>query len=143
MVYELKTKENNADVLTFLDTIEDIQKKEESLQILDIMTRISGKPAKMWGKSIIGFGSYHYKYDSWQEGDFMRVGFSPRKANISIYIIPGYQFESMKEILNRLGKHKTSKGSCLYIKKLSDIDLKVLEEVISFGLDEMQKKYPE
>ena len=92
----------------------------------------------MWGTSIIGYGRYEYKYESGREGEFMMTGFSPRKANSTIYIMPGYQ--DLSEMLEQLGKHKTGK-SCLYINKLTDVDLDVLEEIIKFGLDYMRSKY--
>ncbi len=92
----------------------------------------------MWGTSIIGYGRYEYKYESGREGEFMMTGFSPRKTSSTIYIMPGYQ--DLSEMLDRLGKHKTGK-SCLYINKLSDVDLDVLEEIINFGLDYMRNKY--
>ena len=93
----------------------------------------------MWGDAIVGFGKYHYKYASGQEGDNFRVGFSPRKQNLVVFIMPGYTDYS--EILQRLGKHRTSK-SCVYINKLADIDLNVLEELIGAGLADMANKYP-
>ena len=94
----------------------------------------------MWGPAIVGFGQYHYRYDSGREGDFMRTGFSPRKANMAVYIMPGYSDHSA--ILARLGKHKSGK-SCLNINKLADVDLDVLEELIRAGLADMAEKYPE
>ena len=93
----------------------------------------------MWGPSIIGYGRYHYRYKSGREGDFLATGFSPRKANLSIYIMPGYQDYS--EILNRLGKHKLGK-SCLYVNKLADIDLEVLAELIRAGLQDLDRVWP-
>lgn len=103
-----------------------------------MMERLSGETPKMWG-SIVGFGDYHYKYESGREGDFFRTGFSPRAQNITLYIMPGYH--DLDEKLSRLGKHKLGK-SCLYIKRLSDVDEDVLEEIVAFGLSEMDKKYP-
>lgn len=141
MSYELKTKLNDASVTKFLNTIEDTQKKEDSFKILDIFTEITWESAKMWWNSIIGFGTYHYKYASGQEGDWMRTGFSPRKTALTLYIMPGYQFDEMEDLLWKLGKYKTGK-SCLYIKKLSDIDLKVLKQIIEWGWNDMKKKYP-
>ena len=104
------------------------------------MRRITGWDARMWGPSIVGFGQYHYTYESGREGDFMRTGFSARKANLVVYILPGYT--DFSEILTRLGKHKLGK-SCLYINKLTDVDLAVLEELIRAGLADMAEKYPE
>jgi hypothetical protein len=125
--YELKTKVNDTSVVDFLNSIENQKKREESFQILDLLSVISGDEPKMWGSSIIGFGSYHYKYASGQEGDWMKVGFSPRKQKFSIYIMSG--FEKLEQHLSKLGKYKIGKG-CLYVNKLADIDLKVLEALV-------------
>lgn len=141
-MYKLKTKLNNASVTKFLNTIEDTQKREDSFKVLDIFTHITWEQAKMWWASIIGFGTYHYKYASGQEWDWMRTGFSPRKNALTLYIMPGYQFEEMGALLSKLGKYKTGK-SCLYIKKLSDIDLKALEQIIQWAWDDMKRRYPE
>ena len=141
MAYELKTQLNDANIKDFLDTVEDKQKREDSFQLLDIFTRLSWEEAKMWWNAIIGFWTYHYQYASGQEWDWMRTGFSPRKTALTIYIMPGYQFDEMENLLSKLGKYKTGR-SCLYIKKLADIDLQILEEIIKFGLDDMKKKYP-
>lgn len=134
-----KTTENNASVFDFLNTIENQKKKEDSKRILDLMQEISGEQPKMWGGSIVGFGSYHYKYESGREGDFMRVGFSPRKANLTLYIMPG--FERYPHLMAKLGKFKTGK-SCLYIKKLEDVDEKILINLIKSSLQYMKEKYP-
>ena len=104
-----------------------------------MMERLSGHPPKMWGPSIVGFGRYHYTYDSGREGDFLATGFSPRKANMSIYIMPGYQ--DYGALMERLGKHKLGK-SCLYVNKLADIDLEVLEELIRAGLKDLHAIWP-
>jgi len=140
MPYKLKTKLNDASVEDFLNTLGDEQKKEDSFRLLDIFTKVSTQEPKMWWSSIIGFGTYHYKYASGQEWDWMRTGFSPRKGAISLYIMPGYNFDNMQELLWKLGKYKTGK-SCLYIKRLSDVDINVLEEIITLGLKEMKEKY--
>jgi len=133
-----KTQENDADVNAFLDSVENPQRRADTKAVCELMARLSGEPAKMWGTAIIGFGNYHYKYASGREGDFMRVGVSPRKAATTVYILPGYT--DFDHILVRLGKHKKGK-SCLYINKLSDIDLAVLEELIEAGLEDMKAKY--
>lgn len=125
--YELKTKVNDQDILAFLGSIEDERKKSDSFELLDILSRLSGEEAKMWGANIIGFGSYHYKYASGQEGDWFKIGFSPRKQKFSIYIMSG--FEELKEYLDALGKHKIGKG-CLYVNKLSDIHIEVFENLV-------------
>jgi len=142
MTYELKTKINDADVKKFLDTIEDDQKKEDSLRVLEIFERISGYKAKMWWSNIVWFGTYTYKYASGQTWDWMRTWFAPRAWGLSLYIMPWYEFWNMKELMSKLWKHKAWR-SCINIKKLSDIDLKVLEKIIKAWLDDMKEKYPE
>lgn len=102
------------------------------------MTRVTGYPAKMWGPSIIGFGRYHHRYDSGREGDFLLTGFSPRKANLVVYILPGY--DDISEQLGRLGKHRVGK-SCLYVNKLADVDLAVLEEIVTDAVQRMRRGY--
>jgi len=138
-VAENKTKENSASVDDFLSAVANPVRRADAITIKLMMERITGWPATMWGNAIVGFGRYHYRYDSGREGDYMRTGFSPRKENLVVYIMPGYGDYS--EQLARLGKHKTGK-SCLYINKLADVDLAVLEEVIRASLDEMAAKYP-
>lgn len=133
-----KTTETGADVDAFLETIEDAQKKADSVALRDMMERISGEPAKMWGPSIVGFGRYQYKYDSGREGEFMLTGFAPRKGNLSVYVMPG--FDRYGEELARLGKHKTAK-SCLSIKKLEDIDTGVLGEIVADSVAVMRERY--
>lgn len=125
--YELKTKVNDADVIAFLDSIEDETKKLDSFELLDLFTKLSGEEPKMWGTSIIGFGSYHYKYASGQEGDWFKIGFSPRKAKFSIYVMSG--FDDLDVYLKDLGKHKIGKG-CLYVNKLKDINMDMLEKLV-------------
>jgi len=135
---ENKTKETEASIDTFLANIKDDQKKADCLVLKSMMSRITDSPAKMWGASIVGFGTYHYKYDSGREGDFMKVGFSPRAQNVTVYIIAG--FDRYEALMSKLGKHKTGK-SCLYIKKLDDIDLDVLEELVKESYNLMTEKY--
>ncbi|MEM9839484.1 MAG: DUF1801 domain-containing protein [Pseudomonadota bacterium] len=137
---ENKTKANEASVDDYLDSIDDESKREDSRILMEILARASGEPPVMWSGSIVGFGRYHYKYDSGREGEHMLTGFAPRKAQISVYIMPG--FEPYKEQLERLGKHKTAK-SCLYIKRLSDVDLGVLEEIATDSVIRMRKAYPD
>lgn len=137
---ELKTQKNNASVSAFIDKIPDEQKREDSRKLLKIFKEATGEVPAMWGASIIGFGSYHYKSDrSSQEGDWPLTGFSPRKQNITLYIMPGAN--TYTTLLKKLGKHSTSTGSCLYIKKLSDIDSKILSEIISLSVKEMKKRH--
>lgn len=134
-----KTQPTSASVEEFLKKIEPTAKQAEAFEILKIMTQLSGFEAKLWGPSIIGFGTYHYKYESGREGDFLRVGFSPRKTALTIYIMPG--FKRFDQLMQKLGKYKTGK-SCLYIKKLDDIKIEVLKELIMESLAYMKEKYP-
>ena len=135
---ELKTKENDANVRAFIDQVEHETRRADSFKLLEMMQRLTDRPAVMWGSSIIGFGKYHYKYKSGREGEFFITGFSPRKTAMTVYIMPGYQDYS--EMLDRLGKHKIGK-SCLYINKLDDIDESVLEELITAGIAYMKANY--
>ncbi|HJQ09125.1 MAG TPA: DUF1801 domain-containing protein [Candidatus Saccharimonadales bacterium] len=135
----LKTLPNDASVEDFINTIPDETKKKDSFTLLEMFSRITDEKPKMWGSSIIGFGQYHYKSErSAQEGDWPLTGFSPRKQNLTLYFMLG--FEDHSDLLGNLGKHKTSKG-CLYIHKLSDVDLAVLEKLITDAFVSMQKQY--
>jgi len=134
-----KTVPTDAKVSDYMAAIAKDDRRADCEAILDMMARVSGESPKMWGASIVGFGEYHYKYDSGREGDAIRTGFSSRAQNISIYIMPGYQ--DFDDELARLGKHKKGK-SCLYINRLSDVDVDVLEEMIVKGLAIMDEKYP-
>jgi hypothetical protein len=136
---EPKTKVNDASVEDFLHTVEHPVKRADSFTILEMMAEITGVTPKMWGGSIVGFDTYHYVYASGREGDWPIVGFSPRKQNISLYIMPG--FTNFKPLLKKLGKHKTSKA-CLYINKLADVDLDILKELTQQSVDYMRNKYP-
>lgn len=138
--YELKTKATPVGVDEFIDTVADESKRADANKIAAMMERISGCEPKMWGPSIIGFGQYHYKYASGHEGDMARIGFSPRKAQLVLYLADG--FTGHAELMARLGKHKTGK-SCLYIKRLSDVDVAVLEQLCTESLNWMAAKYPE
>jgi hypothetical protein len=133
---ELKTKINNADVEVFLNGIEDGKRREDCFAVLELMKKITKAEPKMWGASIVGFGNYHYKYESGREGDWFISGFSPRKQNLTLYIMSG--FTRYDELLAKLGKHKTGK-SCLYINKLEDIDLDVLAEMIETSVKNVNK----
>ncbi len=135
----LKTLPNDANVEDFINTVPDEVKRNDSFALLKIFSRITGEQPKMWGTSIIGFGQYHYKSErSSQEGDWPLTGFSPRKQNLTLYFMLG--FNDYTDLLNSLGKHKTSVG-CLYINKLGDVDLKILERLIKKSFTEMKKKY--
>lgn len=136
---ELKTKKTDASVDDFLAGIDDEQRRKDSEAVLAMMKKITKAPPKMWGTSIVGFGSYHYRYASGQEGDWPLVGFSPRKQNLTVYIMAG--FDDYPELMAQLGKYKTGK-SCLYLKRLSDIDTKVLEKLIAASVKDMKERYP-
>jgi hypothetical protein len=133
-----KTKATGISVTEFMKSIEDPQKRADAKQVATIMRRTTGKRAKMWGSNIVGFGTYHYKYDSGREGDFMITGFSPRKQALTVYVMPG--FSKFAPLMKKLGKYKTGK-SCLYIRRLSDVDEKVLEKLIDGSVKLMRKKY--
>lgn len=134
---ELKTKENNADVEAFINSVQDEQKRADSKKLKEIFEEISGEPAKMWGKSIVGFGSYHYKYKSGREGEWMVAGFSPRKNALTLYLMSSYEFKGFEKELAKLGKHKTSKG-CLYLNSLADVDEKILRSIIKKTIDRVK-----
>ena len=136
---ELKTKVNDASVEAFLNTITDESKRQDAFAILAMMQEITGAEPKMWGSSIVGFGSYRYQYASGREGDWMQMGFSPRKQNLTLYI-PG-SMESYQATLAQLGKHSSGKG-CLYIKRLQDVDLTVLRQLIATSMAHVQTSQP-
>ncbi len=134
----LKTQPNDASVDDFLTGIPDERRRRETRTIKEMMQRLTGEPPTMWGPGIIGFGSYHYKYDSGREGDWFLTGVSPRKQSLTVYIMPG--FKNYDALMARLGKHKTG-VSCLYINKLDNVDLAVLEELINLSVKRMREKY--
>ena len=124
---ELKTKKNDASVETFLDGIENEKRRQDCRAVVDLMADGTGEAPAMWGDSIIGFGSYHYQYASGREGDWMATGVSPRKQNLTVYIMTG--FERHEALMKKLGRYRTGR-SCLYVKKLEDVDLDVLRELV-------------
>lgn len=137
---EPKTKETNASALDFIKHVPDKVKQEDSLALLKLFKDITGEKPKMWGTSIVGFGKYHYQSErSSQQGDWPLTGFSPRKANLTLYIMLG--LAGYSDLLKKLGKHKISGGSCLYINKLSDVDTVVLGQLIKKSFLAMKKKY--
>ncbi|MEH6948107.1 DUF1801 domain-containing protein [Bacillus sp. JJ634] len=138
-MYELKTKENDNSVIEFIETVESPKKREDAYRLLDIFTETTGFQAKMWGPSIIGFGSYHYKYKSGHEGDAPLVGFSPRKAKISLYFATGDT--TREELLKDFGKHTTGKA-CVYINKVADIDVDALKALIHQSVKFLKENYP-
>lgn len=131
---------NDASVQQYLDAIDDPQRKNDCLEIHKLMQNVSGHEGSMWGDSMVGYGSYHYKYESGREGDWFLAGFANRKQSISIYIMSG--FSRSDDLLANLGKHKTGK-SCLYINKLDDIDEEILKEMIQSSIEFIQQKYGE
>ncbi|WP_405100486.1 DUF1801 domain-containing protein [Oceanobacillus sp. FSL H7-0719] len=137
-MYEPKMKETDRDVIEFIEAVEHPKRREDAYRFLDIFTLITGKQAKMWGPSIIGFGSYHYKYDSGHEGDAPVVGFSPRKARHSLYFM--LDSTERDKLLTNFGKHKASKG-CVYVNKIEDINLEVLEELIRETVEHIDELY--
>ena len=134
-----KTVRNDGDVMAYLQSVANKRRREDSLAMLDIMREVTDLPAEMWGTSIVGFGSYHYKYDSGREGEFMLTGFAPRKQALTLYIMGGH--DRYAELFARLGKHRTGK-SCLYINKLADVDLDVLREIIAESVAFMRREHP-
>lgn len=136
---DIKTKLNDGNVISFINSIENTKRRDDAHILLELFKEVTGLEPKMWGDSIVGFGSYHYKSErSKQEGDWPLTAFSPRKQSLSIYIMPG--FDQYKGILDKIGKCKTS-VSCLYVNKLSDIDLGQLKELIRSSVAEMKKRY--
>jgi hypothetical protein len=138
---EPKTKPTEQSVESFLDKVPDEQVRDDCFSLIKLMKSVTGFSPEMWGPAIVGFGKYHYKYESGHEGDSCLAGFSPRKQNITLYIMPGFSNESAG-LLKKLGKHKAGKG-CLYIKKLEDIDTGVLEKLVKQSVNYLKKKYPD
>jgi hypothetical protein len=136
MMVELKTKLNDRSVEAFLNSVADEKKRQDCLIILELMKQVTNAVPKMWGDSIVGFGNYHYKYQSGREGEWFLTGFSPRKQNLTLYIMAG--FDRYDALLEKLGKFKTGK-SCLYIKKIEDIDLPTLRELVEQSVEHLTK----
>jgi hypothetical protein len=134
---DLKTKVNDADVEKFLDSVDNEGKRNDSYEMLKLMKQATKEEPKMWGASIIGFGSYHYKGAGGREGDWMLTGFSPRKQALTVYLMHG--MEENADLLKKLGKHKIGKG-CLYINKLDDVDRKVLKELVTVSYKRMKQQ---
>ena len=132
------TQPTDVEPADFIAAVEHPVRRADAEVLLDLMARVTGLPPQMWGPTIVGFGRYHYRTDAGREGDFMITGFSPRKANQVVYILPGY--DDITEQLARLGKHRLGK-SCLYINKLADVDLDVLEEIVAGGVARMRENY--
>ena len=137
MMAELKTKRNDANVEDFINSVENEKRRADAFKVLNLMKRVTGEAPKMWGSSIVGFGSYSYTYASGRTGDWMQIGFSPRKQSLTLYIMDG--FNNYDELLKQLGKHKTGK-SCLYISKLEDVDMNILEELVSASVQHVKER---
>ena len=137
--YEAKTKQESTSVASFLNALEDEQVKADCKALVKLMKEVSGFEPAMWGRSIVGFGKYHYKYDSGHEGDSCLTGFSPRKGNISIYT--NLYLEDDSPLMKKLGKFKNG-NSCIYIKKMADIDQSILAKIIDKGIKGIKLKYP-
>jgi hypothetical protein len=135
---ENKTRPTSQDVEQFLNTIEDERKRQDSFTLLELMQQVTGMEPVMWGSSIIGFGTYHYKYESGREGDTILAGFSPRKQNLTLYSMGG--LENHADLFHKLGKHTTSKG-CLYIQRLDDVDLDILKALIEAAYNQAISKH--
>lgn len=134
-----KTQPQKSDVAAFLDAVEPERRRVDARALDRLFRQVTGYAPVMWGPSIIGYGRYHYRYESGREGDYLATGFSPRKANLVVYIMPGYT--DFSRILARLGKHKLGK-SCLYLNKLSDVDMDVLAELVRAGLADLATRWP-
>lgn len=135
---ENKTIETDASVEDFLAGVEHVKRQADARVVVEMMTRITGCPPKMWGENIVGFDTYHYKYDSGREGDFLIVGVAPRKTNLSLHLLRG--FKAYPELMAKLGKYKTG-VSCLYITQLKNVDLEVLEQLIAANVADMRAAY--
>jgi len=140
LMVEQKTRPTEISVESFLDKVADEKVRDDCSSLIKLMKKVTGSKPKMWGPSIVGFGSYHYKYESGHEGYSCLTGFSPRKGNISLYVMGATTEQS--DLLKKLGKHKAGKG-CLYVKKLGDIDTAVLEKLVEKSVSSLKKKYPD
>lgn len=138
MADDNKTQVTDVDPADFVASVEHPTRRADAEVLLDLFTRVTGVEPRMWGPSIVGFGRYRYEYKSGRTGEWMLTGFAPRKSNLVVYVMPGY--EDKAEVLERLGKHRTGQ-SCLYINKLADVDLTVLEEIVADGLAQMRDTY--
>ncbi|MBC6111627.1 DUF1801 domain-containing protein [Pedobacter fastidiosus] len=134
-----KTTENKLSVSDFLNKVEDDTKRKDSFELVEIISKTTGFEAKMWGTAIVGFGSYHYVYESGREGDAPLVGFSPRKDAFALYL--SSQLKDREALLEKFGKHKTAKA-CVYIKKLSDIDVEILKKLVTNSVERIKSLYP-
>ncbi|MDX1569723.1 MAG: DUF1801 domain-containing protein [Xanthomonadales bacterium] len=136
---EAKTRPTDSDVQAFLESVADEHRRNDAKQVCELMGEVSGEAPRMWGSSIVGFGRYHYRYESGREGDWFLTGFSPRKQALTLYVMGG--FPRHEELMKQLGKYKTGK-SCLYVKRLSDVDMAVLRQLIRDSVAYMRETYP-
>lgn len=136
---EPRTRPTDVSAAAFIASLTDERRRAEAGTLVDLLTEVTGEKPVMWGPSIVGFGSYHYTYASGREGDWPRAGFSPRKAAMTVYCMPG--FDKQRDLLDRLGPHKTG-ASCLYIRNLADVDLEVLREIVERSVEHMARSYP-
>jgi len=137
---DLKTQRNDGDVRGYLEAVANRRRREDSLVMLELMSEITGEPPAMWGSSIVGFGSYRYRYASGRGGDWFLTGFAPRKQALTLYIMPG--FDRYAALLAKLGKYKTGK-SCLYVNKLDDVNMEALKELIAASVETMRRASPD
>ncbi len=137
---DLKTRPHEGSVSAFLDSVADERKRADSYAVLALMQEVTGEEPRMWGPGIVGFGAYRYRYESGREGEWPLTGFSPRKQNLTLYIMPG--FDRYEALMERLGRYRTGK-SCLYLKRLEDVDVGVLRELVDRPVSHMKSKYPD
>ena len=140
-MYEAKTRPTDASVDTYLAAIASEERRADCRVLVDLMQRVTGRPATMWGTGIVGFDRYHYRYDSGHEGDACVVGFSSRKGDLSVYLMCGWESPEKQALLARLGRHRLGKA-CLYLKRLADVQLPVLEELVRLSVAETRRRYP-
>ena len=136
---DLKTRPTDASVEAFLDAVDDERRRSDACVVAGMMAEVTGSTGVMWGSSIVGFGTYHYRYASGREGTFFETGFSPRKRALTLYVMAG--FSEYEDLLGRLGRHTTGK-SCLYVRRLADVDLDVLRDLLARSVDYVRAKYP-
>lgn len=141
-MYEPKTKPTKVSAASYIAAIDDAERRKDCKTLVSMMKRLTGSPAKMWGPSIVGFGSYHYVYDSGHEGDSCLAAFSSRRPDLTVYLFPDYETPEAKKLLAKLGPHKIGK-SCLYLRRLADVDVAVLEQMIERSIRITRQRYPD
>jgi hypothetical protein len=140
-MYDAKTKPTAVSVESYLAAITDDVRREDCRVLTEMMQRLTGHPPTMWGTSIVGFGKYHYKYASGHEGDSCLIGYASRKGDISVYLLAGYETDETRALLAQLGRHKIGKA-CLYLRRLSDVQVPVLEQLMARSIAETKARYP-